>query len=242
MLSEVARREYIPTPSMMATIVEYVPKAKQLIDKVLEARNVPKEWWDIWKEYIRIRPLASEVRRMYYRFEFLFSYGFFTLPDFKRISEELMKYGYTTEELDLMKKTAEMYRLQRVWLHLIPSPTALTGYYRYSDVAKTLLDLKLGKILDIEVLKQFMPERQARELINTIKTFYEQMLVARTVYPDVRGYIYDLIRAYEYGVINDAELNAELNYLKQFGLKDINIELIKRRAKLRRRIRERFRH
>ena len=75
LLVGIARREYIPTPYMLATIVEVVPEAKKFIDQVLEKRGVPKEWHEIWKKYVEIRPLYNELQRLRTRVETAFSYG-----------------------------------------------------------------------------------------------------------------------------------------------------------------------
>ena len=235
-LRELAR-EYIPTPTMFITMVEYVPEARQLFMEVVKARRIPEEWVKVWETYLNRRVIMDDLRRWLTRYEYLFSYAVptkYKLDDVKKILENT---GFEKTELELTFERMFFYRLQRVFLHLIPSPVGLTGYYRYTSIAKDLLMMKLDALLDRNVLSKVLPLALVDKLIDMIKKFYSEMLVNRAVYPDLRGYIYDLIRAYEYGVINDRELDMELNYLKKYGLKDENIDLIKRRAKLRRAIR-----
>jgi len=238
LLVGIARREYIPTPMMMASIVEVVPEAKKLVDEVLRKRGVPPEWIPIWKKYIEIRPLVNELTRWRTRLETVFSYGALSYKKFENLISILRNYGWTNEELNVETNIALLYRWQRIFAQIIPSPIGLTGYYRYVQDAMQFLTKKLDAILELDVLKHFMRPEEARRLIDTIKNFYIKLAINRSVYPDVRGYINDLIRAYEYGIIDDATLMRELETLKQYGINDENIKLIIKRAKLRRAIRQ----
>jgi len=227
-------REYIPTPTMFITMLEYVPEAIEKFMEVMKKRNVPQEWIEIWKKYAERRPIWDDLRSMTSRFIYNFSYGFLDVQALENLFRQLQDLGYTQTEIDLNRKYAFMYRIQRIWTHLIPSPTALTNYARYTQFADTLLNLKIDKMLDINILKQFMSETDASRLIQTVKQFYQTLAINRSVYSDVRGYIYDLLRAYEYRRIDDAKLRSELEWLKQFGLRDENIVIIMKRAKMRR--------
>ena len=230
-------REYIPTPTMLITMLEYVPEAWEKFMDVMKKRGVPEDWINIWKLYAERRPLWNDFRTYLSRFQYLFSYGLFNLPHAKELENTLKQYGFTNGEIHFWQETIKLYRAQRIWLHLIPSPIALTGYYRYTDLARDLLNLKLNKLIEREVLNGLPLGMELRQFINLLFNFYNEMARNRAVYPDLRGYIYELVRGYEYGVVDDATLDRELRWLKRFGLKDENIELIKRRAKIRRAIR-----
>jgi len=229
-----AIREYIPTPTMFVTLLEYVPEIAPKFIEVMQKRNVPPDWVEYWKLYAERRIIYTELRPVITRVIHLYSYGFINNEWIKKFFDYLSKLGYTKEELELLYRQMRLYKDEHILERIIPSPVALTGYARYTLLAKDLLNFKLGAILDIDALKEIYPEDLARKLVDTIRKFYDQMLIARTAYPDVRGYVNDLLRAYEYGAIGDKELEAELNFLKQFGLSDINIEIIRRRAKVRR--------
>ena len=238
------RRKYyesrleIPTISQLAQLVEYVPEVLKVVDEVIKIMGISSKWAQIWKKYVISRSVASELRHLITRIEYLFSYGIIDLKTLQDIMNRLASYGLNELELKFELEYCLYYRLQRIMVQTIPSPIALTGYYRYVDAALDLMKFKLAKLLDINVLKQYMPESEAKKLIDQLTKFFETLARNKAVYPDLRGYIYDLIRAYEYGVIDETTLQRELNDLKQFGLKDDNIKLIIRRAKLRRLIRE----
>jgi len=95
------RAEYIPTPSMLATIVEYVPKAREFFDEVMKARRVPKEWQPIWAEYIDLRPIITEVRRYVSRAEDLFVYLAIDEEAYKRFWMRLKSSAIQTKRLSL---------------------------------------------------------------------------------------------------------------------------------------------
>ena len=230
--------EYIPTPSMLVTILEYVPEAIKKFEDVMKARHVPQDWIDIWKVYAERRPIFDELRRLVTRIQFNFSYGLINSQQLQQFLQSLLNFGFTDKEVELVRKYAVEYRRYRIFNWLIPSPIGLTGYYRYSNVALDFISMKLNWLLEETILRELIEPRQIRQFIEKVRQFYTELARNRAVYSDLRGYIYDLIRAYEYGVINDQDLLRELNELKKFGLKDENIQLIIKRAKLRKLIRQ----
>ena len=219
-------REYIPTPVMMITMLEYVPEAWSYFKEVLERRRVPAHWIKVWELYANRRVVYDEIRHLLTRYERLFEVGGMNIKKMDDMFKELSVLGFTEPEIKLRRRAFLIYRHIYVLTRIVPSATALTNYYRYSSLAKNLLDIVLKNVVDEAPIERGLKE--------AIKKFFSQMIINRAVYTDMRGYIYELISAYAEGVINDAQLMSELNYLKKYGLKDQNIELIVRRAKLRR--------
>jgi len=105
-------REYLPTPTVIATISEYITLPSDLISKTLEKRRVPKEWIDIWIKYIQLRPLADDARALmtaYYRaVRASRLYGVTIPPELTaRVQQYLSKAGITQEEIEIRDLAAE---------------------------------------------------------------------------------------------------------------------------------------
>jgi hypothetical protein len=67
-----------------------------------------------------------------------------------------------------------------------------------------------------------------------IKTMWRQYITHYQNYPEIRAYVTELVAGYAAGVISDATFERELQYLKQLGVPDTTLALIRRRAQLRR--------
>jgi len=105
-------REYLPTPTVIATISEYITLPSDLISKTLEKRRVPKEWIDIWIKYIQVRPLADDARALmtaYYRAVRASRFYGVTIPQelTVRVQQYLSKAGVTQEEIEIRDLAAE---------------------------------------------------------------------------------------------------------------------------------------
>ena len=87
LMTEIAGREYIPTPSMLATISEIVPKARAFFGDVVRARRVPARWVPIWAEYVAIKPVVDEVKSVLSSTERLYEYFIITDEDVNRLME-----------------------------------------------------------------------------------------------------------------------------------------------------------
>ena len=217
-------REYIPTPSMLATMAEYVPEVRTFMSQVFDARNVPSEWRELWSRYIQLRPIAGEVSRYITSVNRLFEYFIVDDAVLKSVYSTLTEYGYEEAELQMMLTTELFNRIYRAFTYVIGSPRNLAIMSRYTPEARDLAYAYAVRMIDA------LPVDDSTKRF--LKTMWEHYVRTSSVYEDLRAYINELVRAYQYYAIDDATLDSELQQLKAYGLSDERIELIKRRAKL----------
>jgi len=210
-----ARREYIPTPSMLATISEVVPAARELFEKVMTAKRVPKEWWGIWRAYIDYRPIMDEVKRMLSRAEDLYTYFAITKDAFKKILDELKGLGYTDREIELILLTADYERWLRAYRELIGDIDRMVTVSIYSPKAR---DYALGTL---EKMIDALPIDKATK--DVLKEMWRQYIRVRPIYSEVKTYVRDVVNLYVEGLITKDDLRKELEALKEWGLSDDEI-------------------
>jgi hypothetical protein len=114
---------------------------------------------------------------------------------------------------------------------LIPSLTALTAYTRYTTKAFDLIKFKLGYFVDKNELVELFGTSVGTQLYQLLIDFFTQMAIARAVRTELSNAITALVNAYSVGAITTQQFEQELENLKKFGLNDMQIELIKLRAK-----------
>ncbi|RLI87293.1 MAG: hypothetical protein DRP01_02240 [Archaeoglobales archaeon] len=215
----IAQREYVPTPSMLATISEYVPRARQLFDKVVEARNIPQEWKGIWADYVDLRPIVDEVKKMVSRVEDLYVYFMIKEEDFVKVLEEVKNFGYTDKEIELMLTNARYERHYRAWRELIGDVDHMTMLAEYSPEARSFALGQLYKMIDALPI--------AEETKAVLKKMWEQFIRLKPIMDEVRRYITELLSDFAEGIITEEEFVAELEALKQWGLDDYEIMFYK---------------
>jgi len=211
-----AAREYIPTPSMLATMAEYVPAVRRYALQVLEKRRVPREWWPVWLEYIHVRPLASEVREVVRDIRQLYEYFAIKLDDLKRLLKRFVQYGLEDEEIALLVYGSQLRAALRAYRELVGTPRQLVTMAEYSPKARRLALAQVYKMIDALPVDQ--PTKEF------LKKMWEEYIRVRPVYDEVRRYITELISDYAEGVIGDDELKQELEALKDWGLDDYEIQ------------------
>jgi len=200
------RAVYIPTPSQLATIVEYVPGARQFFDEVMQARHVPKEWIPIWSDYVDIRPIASEVRKMYSRIEDLYVYFMIDDKTYMKALEELKVFGYTDREIQLMFQSSDYERQRRAYSEICGSISRMMTLAEYSPKAR---DYALGLVYKmIDALN--LPEEEKQEL----RQMWEQYIRIRPVYEEVQRYVTELINDFVEGIITQDQFVSELEVFK----------------------------
>jgi transcriptional regulator with XRE-family HTH domain len=170
-------REYIPTPSMLATISEYVPSiTDEMINRVLEARRVPQEWRSIWVQYIKARAIADEVRSMLNAFYRLKRYAIFygySVP--KDIEDAVAKYaamiGVTDVEKSIRDMTAYIEATIDMWRtgEVYPTLSVLASMSEYIDVP-------------VDYIKKVI---EARRIESTYASLWLQYIAARTISGEV---------------------------------------------------------
>ena len=218
-------REYIPTPMQLATLVEYVPEAREFFDDVVRLRNIPDRWKNIWAKFIDARALADDLRKLVSRAEQLYVRFMVRREDFTRIIDgALSQLGYTQQEKELLVRITELERWRNAWTELIGSVERLVSLSEYSPRAA---EYALGKVREmIDALP--LPESER----NNLKAMWEEYIKNRPVKAEARAYITQLSNAYAEGLLSRADLVNELNAMKQWGFSDNEIAFYLARAEL----------
>jgi hypothetical protein len=214
------RREYIPTPSMLATLSEYVALDPSLIQKVFDARNVPAEWRVIWSQYISVRPIADDVKALLSTYRRVSLYV--KIPD--EIAKQVLEYakliGFTEKELailDLRNRLEEMlieYRENR--REYIPTPSMLATMSEYMTIPADLIQ------------KVF----EARRVPPEWQTIWKQYINIRPIVDDVRGLLSSYRRALIYVVIPDDIKKKVESYANMIGFTQTEWDILALRVTL----------
>ncbi|RLI87531.1 MAG: hypothetical protein DRP01_01610 [Archaeoglobales archaeon] len=212
-------REYIPTPSMLATISEYIPKAREYFDDVVKAKRIPEKWQPIWAEYIDLRPIMDEVKKMISRAEDLYVYFIITEDDYKKILNQLKNFGYTDKELELMLTSSRYERHYRAFRELVGDVDRMVMLSEYSPQARSYALGQLYKMIDALPVDE--------ETKNVLKAMWEQFIRLKPIMDEVRRYITELLSDFASGIITEEEFVKELEALKEWGLDDYEIMFYK---------------
>jgi hypothetical protein len=221
-----AAREYVPTPTMLATMAEYLPEVRDYIGEVFEARRVRGVWAELWTKYIYLRPVADEVRRWLNAVVALVEHNILPMDALNDVLNVLSTYGYEQLEREITMRIVLSNRARYAWNELLGTARNMATMSRYSDVAADMAWSRVAKIVDA------LPVDNATR--EAIKTMWKQYIVHYQNYPEIRSYVTELVTSYAYGVIDDATFEKELQYLKQLGVPEMTLALIRRRAQLRR--------
>jgi len=219
------------TVTRLTNLIERVPDAKDFALQYLASLNLPPNIYNIYLKYIDASIGLSEFRRLLTYFHTLFSTIRLSASDRKTFEELAKTFGYTGRKLDLYYKSLQLRRIRYILVTLIPSLTALTGYARYTTKAFDLLKFKLDYFVDRQELLTLFGETVGNQLYQLLLDFFTQMAIARAVRSELNNAITALVNAYSVGAITTQQLEQELQNLKKYGLSDMQIELIKLRAK-----------
>jgi len=221
-----SKREYIPTPSMLASICEVIPEARRFFSVVAEAKHIPVEWREIWARYIEVKPLIDDVKKYFTRAEQL--YARFMIDDeaFRGIVNEVSRFlGFTSDEIEFIFKVSQLERHRYAWSELIGDVDRMTMLSEYSPEARSFALATLNKMIDA------LPV--SNDVKNVLKKMWEQFIRIKPVKEEVTMYIRDLINAYVDGVITFETYVKELEALREWGLDDYEIMFYTTIAQLR---------
>ena len=219
LMTEIAGREYIPTPSMLATISEIVPKARAFFGDVVRARRVPARWVPIWAEYVAIKPVVDEVKSVLSSTERLYEYFIITDEDVNRLMERLKLYGWEEYEIKLIWDRLRLDRWYRAYREIVGTIRELTTLAEYSPRARSLALGEAYKMIDA------LPVDRATK--DFLKKMWEEYIRLKPVMDEVRRYITELMSDFVEGVITEEEYVAELEALREWGLDDWEIMFYK---------------
>jgi len=132
-------RVWIPTPSSLATLAEYITLPENLVLDVLTKRRVPKEWISIWLQYIKVRPLKSDFKALISAYMRALRYNVIDKSAFESLLKEALSYGFTQTEIDIISRRADIelkIEEARAWR---PSISTLITIIEYVPEAISLL-------------------------------------------------------------------------------------------------------
>jgi len=219
-------REYVPTPSQLATLAEYIPEVRAFIAQAFEARRVRGVWAEMWAKYIYLRPTVDEVRRWANSMFGLAEYFIIDVGQLEQVFKILKTYGYEDLEITIIQKTIDVARVRRAFMDVLGAPRTIVGMARYAEKATDLAVSRAFKMIDALPV-----DDNTKKLL---KEMWKQYVMSYQAYPEIRSYETELINAYANGVLDDKGLDQELDYLRKLGVPELRLALVKRTAQLRR--------
>jgi zona occludens toxin (predicted ATPase) len=133
---------------------------------------------------------------------------------------------YSDAEITLRQQTLLAERLRYVFNQMIGTPRNLAYMSRYSDKALQTALNRAYRMIDLLPM-----DDKTKELL---KTMWREFITNYQAYPEIRSYMTELINAYARGVLDDQGLEQELNFLRNLGVPELRLQLVKRTALLRR--------
>uniref|UniRef100_A0A7J3JQE6 Uncharacterized protein n=1 Tax=Ignisphaera aggregans TaxID=334771 RepID=A0A7J3JQE6_9CREN len=185
-MAQLSFREYIPTPSQLATLAEYVRIPDDVIVKVFDARGVPEEFRGMWLSYIRVRPIADDAKAVIsaYRKALLYTPAEKPLPAdlVSSVKKVMAMIGFTEEEEALLNLRVALEEYVLNIKEYAPPPSTLATLAEYVPIPRELIEktMKLRRI----------PEEWA--------SLWAKYIDIKPIADDVRGLITTLFRAIEY--------------------------------------------
>jgi len=181
-LYRIAVREYVPTPSQLATLAEYVAITDADINKVFEERQIPPEWREIWRKYIKARPLADDIKGLLTSLRTAMLYA----PVPEALKGVALQYAslinFTEQELEILWKRVELETIAREYSANIPTPLTMATIAEYVAIPDAL------------VTEMF----RVRKTPPAWEAFYRSYIKARPLADDIRGLMNAYFRALRY--------------------------------------------
>jgi ABC-type tungstate transport system permease subunit len=134
------RREYIPTPSMLASMSEYITIPEQVIQQVFTARRIPSEWQQIWRQYISVRPLVDDIRGLLTSYRRAMLYAAIPEEVKKRVEEYAKTINFTQAEWDVLTLRIMLEELILESREYIPTPLTLASICEYIPEARRFFE------------------------------------------------------------------------------------------------------
>jgi phage-related protein len=208
---------YTPALSTLATLIEYVPETWSLVPEVLQIRNIPSKWANIWTKYYLARELRDDVNRLLSVFIRISELTQIPTETINQMNSMLSTIGYSQKELNVLNQTINLGSYVRAFTYVVPSVRGAVTDCLYIYDYKKIMDM----IFEI------------RKLPSVWESYYLNLIRNRKAWRMVGRYITELITSYANGIIGDDFLNKELDSLKTFGLSDDEKTLIIKTAQLR---------
>ena len=207
-------RQYIPGLGTLASMAEYIEVPEELINKVLTARRVPKEFAQLWIKYVEARTISREVNEVVAQYRRLYEY-FHVTPDItNQVKSLMLKGGWVGKEIEIFNFSLQLRKAYRVMAYLIPTIRGFVADAMYlGDWERLFNDLLKARGIDVAKYQKQIE-------------YYKKLIKSRKVGRRISWYITRVMHAYTSGVIDRATALAKLQRLKIYGLDDEEIALI----------------
>jgi len=219
-------REYVPTPSTLATMAEYLPEVRKYLKDVFEARRIRGVWAEVWTKYIYLRPVFDEVRRWASAMFTLAEYLIIDVKQLDPVFNILKTYGWEDLEVTIATKTILAEQVRHAFNAVLGAPRTIAGMARYTDKAADWAYSRAVKLIDALPV-----DDNTKKLL---KEMWREYIMSYQAYPEIRSYMTELINAYADGVLDDKGLEDEFNYLRKIGVPELRLAFVRRTAMLRR--------
>jgi methyl-accepting chemotaxis protein len=148
LLADIAKREtvsqYLPTPSTMATLSEYITLDAKIVEQVLTERGIPDYWKQVWLTYISVRPIKSDASALLSAYIRAFRYGVVSKAEVDAFISSLASYGFTKREIEIRQKIADLEEMilqaRESMQQYIPTPMTLATICEYLPEAREFFD------------------------------------------------------------------------------------------------------
>ncbi|MEM3426871.1 MAG: hypothetical protein QW212_01235 [Nitrososphaerales archaeon] len=224
-------REWLPTPSTIATLVEYIQLDANEVRKALEERGLKGYWLNVWLQYVQIKPLVDDVKTLISAYYSAKRYAIRVgMPIPKEIDDKVQSYakaiGVTQDELvirDLateLQVLADTYReaVRSISSEVIPSLSSLASMSEY-------IDIPFDYIIKI---------MQARRVESTYAQLWLQYISARTISGEVNRIVGRFVALYENFSVPDAVVQTVKSMMAIGGWTGRELQLFDYELQLRR--------
>jgi len=219
-------REYVPTPSTLASMAEYLPEARNYISQVLEARKIKGVWAELWTKYIWLRPVYDNASKWASAMFKLAENFIINIQQLDTVFNILKTYGWEDLEVTIMQKTILAEQIRYGFSCVIGTPRELANMARFTDKATDLAFTRASTIIDALPV-----DDKTKDFLKQLWKEYISNLQADS---EIDMYRTELISSYAHGTLDDKGLDQELDYLRKLGVPEMRLALIKRIAQLRR--------
>jgi phage-related protein len=203
---------WIPSPSTLAVLSEYVTLPRELVESALRARRIPEEWMSVWIQYITVKPLKPDYRAVISTALRALRFRVITEEQWKRILETSKMFGFTDPEVTLIQLRAELEMAIEEAREHVPTPAMLATIAEVVPEARKHMDRVF----------------EARRVRGIWAEIWAKYIYLRPVMDDIRGWVTAMFDLAERLIITEDQLKPVFELLKSYGWEDIEIEIAKK--------------
>lgn len=214
----------VPRATFLASIAEYVSVPDSVIDQAFDADVVEmlgtSDFVNLVKQYIKVRPLKADARRLLTAYVQALSYGVADKTDFENFVANITSYGFTDQEVTLLTKWAQLEEAVAEARYLrreyMPNPRSLATLAEVMTIPTDLIQ---------ESFKRYNVPEEWQDL-------WLKYIQVKPLANDVNALATAYFRAKAYGVDLGSLEDTVLSVLKQYGWTDQEIYIRNLRAQI----------